>query len=48
MGFGVIGAEGITMSICNPILLQFQLDVINLAFSCYLQLQFFNLASVMG
>ena len=32
MGFGVIGAEVIIISICNSIQLQFQLDVFQFGF----------------
>ena len=47
-GFGVIGADGITMSICNSIWLLFGQTSFNLAFCCYLQYKFYNWASVPG
>jgi len=48
MGFCNIGADGITMSICNSIWLLFGQSSFNLAFCCYLKSQFFNWASVPG
>jgi hypothetical protein len=43
-----IGADGITMSICNSMWHLFGQKSFNLAFCCYLQQQFFNWASVPG
>ena len=48
MGFCNIGADGITMSICNSIWHLFGLTSFNWAFCCYLHHQFFNWASVPG
>ena len=48
IGFCNIGADGITMSICNSIWHLFGQTSFNLAFCCYLHQQFFNWASVPG
>ena len=40
--FGNRLADGINFGICFQYQQQFQQDIINLAFSCYLQLWFFN------
>ena len=48
MGFCNIGADGITISICNSMWLLFGQTSFNLAFGCYLYHQFFNWASVPG
>jgi hypothetical protein len=45
-GFCNIGADGITMTICNSISLLFGQTIFNLAFFCYLQ--YFNWAAVPG
>ena len=42
MGFGVIGADVINIIFLFPVQLQFGQTFLNLAFSCYRQLQFFN------
>jgi len=48
MGFCNIGADGITMSICNSIWHLFGQTSFNLAFCCYFHHQFFNWAAVPG
>jgi hypothetical protein len=48
IGFCNIGADGITMNICNSIWHLFGQTSFNLAFCCYLHHQFFNWASVPG
>jgi len=48
MGFCNIGADGKTMNSCNSIWQLFGQTSFNLAFCCYLQLQFFNWVAVPG
>lgn len=48
MGFAASGADGITIGFLFSIVLLFGLDIINLAFNCYLQIQIFNWAFVPG
>ncbi len=47
-GLALLGLDGIIISFCSLLYFSFGLTFFNLAFSCYLQLQFFNWASVPG
>ena len=47
-GLPKYGLTKVIFSICNSIVLHIQLDIIYLAFCCYLHNHFFNLASVPG